>query len=125
MIAPLGFKIINVMIVVPVGISVLLMLATINIKGDKMQLRYLLRINYAMRKPDDRAYPYDMTEEALEGITHFSEHAGKDIPILDMDILHVVRTLMKKEHSTLSSKSKSALSKVKGLLDELDLSLKT
>jgi len=113
------------MIVVPVGISVLLMLATINIKGDKMQLRYLLRINYAMRKPDDRAYPYDMTEEALEGITHFSEHAGKDIPILDMDILHVVRTLMKKEHSTLSSKSKSALSKVKGLLDELDLSLKT
>ena len=48
-----------------------------------------------------------------------------DIPILDMDILHVVRTLMKKEHSTLSSKSKSALSKVKGLLDELDLSLKT
>ena len=125
MIAPLGFKIINVMIVVPVEISVLLMLATINIKGDKMQLRYVLRINYAMRKPDDRAYPYDMTEEALEGITHFSEHAGKDIPILDMDILHVVRTLMKKEHSTLSSKSKSALSKVKGLLDELDLSLKT
>ena len=90
-----------------------------------MQLRYVLRINYAMRKDGDRAYPHDMTEEALEGITHFSEHAGKDIPILDMDILHVVRTLMKKEHSTLSSKSKSALSKVKGLLDELDLSLKT
>jgi len=90
-----------------------------------MQLRYVLRINYAMRKPDDRAYPYDMTEEALEGITHFSEHAGKDIPILDMDILHVVRTLMKKENSTLSSRSKSALEKVKGLLNELDLSLKT
>ena len=90
-----------------------------------MQLRYILKINYAMRKPDDKAYPYDLTEEALEGVTHFSETAGKDIPILDMDILYVVRTLMKKENSTLSSRSKSALEKVKGLLDELDLSLKT
>ena len=90
-----------------------------------MQLRYVLRINYAMRKPDDRAYPYDLTEKALENVTHYSENEGKDIPILDMDILHVVRTLMKKEQSTLSSKSKSALEKVKGLLNELDLSLKT
>ena len=90
-----------------------------------MQLRYILRINQAMRKDEDRAYPYDLTEEALEGVTHFSENAGKDIPILDMDILHVVRTLVKKEHNTLSSKSKSALEKVKGLLNELDLSLKT
>jgi hypothetical protein len=90
-----------------------------------MQLRYILRINQAMRKDEDRAYPYDLTEEALEGVTHFSENAGKDIPILDMDILHVVRALMKKEQSTLSSKSKSALEKVKGLLNELDLSLKT
>ena len=122
MIAPLGFKTINVMIVVPVGISVLLMLATINIKGDKMQLRYVLRINYAMRKPDDRAYPYDMTEEALEGITHFSEHAGKDIPILDMDILHVVRALMKKEDNTLLSKSKN---KLRELINELDSAIRT
>ena len=113
------------MIVVPVGISVLLMLATTHIKEKNMQLRYVLRINYAMRKDGDRAYPHDLTEEALEGITHFSENAGKDIPILDMDILHVVRTLMKKENSTLSSRSKSALEKVKGLLNELDLSLKT
>ena len=90
-----------------------------------MQLRYILRINQAMRKDEDRAYPYDLTEEALEGVTRYSENAGKDIPILDMDILHVVRTLMKKEHNTLSSKSKSALEKVKGLLNELDLSLKT
>ena len=90
-----------------------------------MQLRYILRINKAMRKDEDRAYPYDLTEEALENVTHFSENAGKDIPILDMDILHVVRTLVKKEHNTLSSKSKSALEKVKGLLNELDLSLKT
>ena len=87
-----------------------------------MQLRYVLRINYAMRKPDDRAYPYDMTEEALEGITHFSEHAGKDIPILDMDILHVVRTLMKKENNTLLSKSKN---KLRELINELDLAIKT
>ena len=86
-----------------------------------MQLRYILRINQAMRKDEDRAYPYDLTEEALEGVTHYSENAGKDIPILDMDILHVVRTLMKKEHNTLSSKSKSALQKVKGLLNALDL----
>jgi len=78
-----------------------------------------------MRKPDDRAYPYDLTEEALENVTHYSENAGKDIPILDMDILYVVRTLMKKENSTLSSKSKSALERVKCLLNELDLSLKT
>ena len=90
-----------------------------------MQLRYILRINQAMRKDEDKAYPYDLTEEALENVTHFSENAGKDIPILDMDILHVVRTLVKKEHNTLSSKSKSALEKVKGLLNELDLSLKT
>ena len=90
-----------------------------------MQLRYILRINQAMRKDEDRAYPYDLTEEALEGVTHYSENAGKDIPILDMDILHVVRTLMKKEHNTLSSKSKSALQKVKGLLNALDLELKT
>ena len=86
-----------------------------------MQLRYVLRINYAMRKPDDRAYPYDLTEEALENVTRYSENAGKDIPILDMDILHVVRTLMKKEHNTLSSKSKSALQKVKGLHNALAL----
>ena len=90
-----------------------------------MQLRYILRINQAMRKDEDRSYPYDLTEEALEGVTHYSENAGKDIPILDMDILHVVRTLMKKEHNTLSSKSKSALQKVKGLLNALDLELKT
>ena len=87
-----------------------------------MQLRYILRINYAMRKPDDKAYPYDLTEEALEGVTHFSETAGKDIPILDMDILYVVRTLMKKEDNTLLSKSKNKLRK---LINELDLSLKT
>ncbi len=61
----------------------------------------------------------------MECVTHYSENAGNDIPILDMDILHVVRALMKKEQSTLSSKSKSALEKVKGLLNELDLSLKT
>ena len=90
-----------------------------------MQLRYILRINQAMRKDEDRAYPYDLTEEALEGVTHYSENAGKDIPILDMDILHVVRTLMKKEQNTLSSKSKNALQKVKGLLNALDLELKT
>ena len=90
-----------------------------------MKLIYILRINQAMRKDEDRAYPYDLTEEALEGVTHYSENAGKDIPILDMDILHVVRTLMKKEHNTLSSKSKSALQKVKGLLNALDWELKT
>ena len=61
----------------------------------------------------------------MENVTHYSENARKDIPILDMDILHVVRTLVKKEHNTISSKSKSALEKVKGLLNELDLSLKT
>ena len=87
-----------------------------------MQLRYILRINQAMRKDGDRAYPHDMTEKALEGITHFSEHAGKDIPILDMDILHVVRALMKKEDNTLLSKSKN---KIRKLINELDLSLKT
>ena len=74
-----------------------------------MQLRYILRINQAMRKDGDRAYPHDMTEEALEGITHFSENAGKDISILDMDILHVVRALMKKENSSISLKSQSKL----------------
>ena len=41
-----------------------------------MQLRYILRINQAMRKDEDRAYPYDLTEEALENVTHFSENAG-------------------------------------------------
>ena len=87
-----------------------------------MQLRYVLRINYAMRKPDDRAYPYDMTEEKLEGITHYSENAGKDIPILDMDILHVVRTLMKKENNTLLSKSTN---KLRELINELDSAIKT
>ena len=34
-----------------------------------MQLRYILRINQAMRKDEDRAYPYDLTEEALENVT--------------------------------------------------------
>ena len=87
-----------------------------------MQLRYVLRINYAMRKPDDKAYPYDLTEEALEGVTHFSENAGKDIPILDMDILHVVRALMKKENSSISLKSQS---KLRELIKALDLELKT
>ena len=87
-----------------------------------MQLRYVLRINYAMRKPDDKAYPYDLTEEALEGVTHFSETAGKDIPILDMDILHVVRALMKKEDNTLLSKSKN---KLRELINELDSAIRT
>ena len=87
-----------------------------------MQLRYVLRINYAMRKPDDRAYPYDLTEEALENVTHYSENEGKDIPILDMDILHVVRALMKKENSSISLKSQS---KLRELIKALDLELKT
>ena len=87
-----------------------------------MQLRYVLRINYAMRKPDDRAYPYDLTEKALENVTHYSENAGKDIPILDMDILHVVRALMKKENSSISLKSQS---KLRELIKALDLELKT
>ncbi len=87
-----------------------------------MQLRYVLRINYAMRKPDDRAYPYDLTEEALENVTHYSENAGKDIPILDMDILHVVRALMKKEDNTLLSKSKN---KLRELINELDSAIRT
>ena len=87
-----------------------------------MQLRYILRINYAMRKPDDRAYPYDLTEEALENVTHYSENAGKDIPILDMDILHVVRALMKKEDNTLLSKSKN---KLRELINELDSAIRT
>lgn len=87
-----------------------------------MQLRYVLRINYAMRKPDDRAYPYDLTEEALENVTRYSENAGKDIPILDMDILHVVRALMKKEDNTLLSKSKN---KLRELINELDSAIRT
>ena len=87
-----------------------------------MQLRYVLRINYAMRKPDDRAYPYDLTEEALENVTHYSENAGKDIPILYMDILHVVRALMKKEDNTLLSKSKN---KLRELINELDSAIRT
>ena len=87
-----------------------------------MQLRYMLRINQAMRKPDDRAYPYDLTEEALENVTHYSENAGKDIPILDMDILHVVRALMKKEDNTLLSKSKN---KLRELINELDSAIRT
>ncbi len=87
-----------------------------------MQLRYILRINQAMRKDEDRAYPYDLTEEALEGVTHFSENAGKDIPILDMDILHVVRALMKKEDNTLLSKSKN---KLRELINELDSAIRT
>ena len=87
-----------------------------------MQLRYILRINQAMRKDEDRAYPYDLTEEALEGVTHYSENAGKDIPILDMDILHVVRALMKKEDNTLLSKSKN---KLRELINELDLAIRT
>ena len=87
-----------------------------------MQLRYILRINQAMRKDEDRAYPYDLTEEALENVTHFSENAGKDIPILDMDILHVVRALMKKEDNTLLSKSKN---KLRELINELDSAIRT
>ena len=87
-----------------------------------MQLRYILRINQAMRKDEDRAYPYDLTEEALEGVTHYSENAGKDIPILDMDILHVVRALMKKEDDTLLSKSKN---KLRELINELDSAIRT
>jgi len=87
-----------------------------------MQLRYVLRINQAMRKPEDRAYPHDLTEESLEGITRYSENAGKDIPILDMDILHVVRALMKKEDNTLLSKSKN---KLRELINELDSAIRT
>jgi|TARA_R110002096_G_scaffold307247_1_gene501981 hypothetical protein len=85
-----------------------------------MDLRYALRINYALRKKEDRAYPYDMLEEALEDVMYFSNSAGKDICILDMDVLHVVRAFIKKKNAP--SKSKVALEKVKGLLNELDLS---
>jgi len=87
-----------------------------------MQLRYILRINQAMRKDEDRAYPYDLTEEALKNVTRYSENAGKDIPILDMDILHVVRALMKKEDNTLLSKSKN---KLRELINELDSAIRT
>ena len=87
-----------------------------------MQLRYVLRINYAMRKPDDRAYPYDLTEKALENVTHYSENEGKDIPILDMDILHVVRAFVKKENTLIPLKNPS---KLRELIKALDLELKT
>ena len=90
-----------------------------------MDLRHALRINYALRENENRVYPRDMLEVKLEDVIYSSESAGKNICILDMDILHVVRAFIKKKKypsKSKISKSKVALEKVKVILNELDLS---
>ena len=88
-----------------------------------MNLRKVLRVQGALLSEDDRAFPADMHEAELKNIMYYSKSAGKEICILDMDIVHFVRTFIKiKEDKDDESHSK-VIEKLKQFVHKLDLGL--
>jgi len=59
-------------------------------KGDKMKVRKLLEIQSTV---EEAVVPCDMNEDDLE--KHYSESKDKYIDILDMDLIHLVRSYSK------------------------------
>ena len=88
-----------------------------------MELRYILRIQKALLKPEDKSYPSDLTEESLKDVMYSSDSAGKEICILDMDIVHFVRTFIKIKEGRADESKIEIVKKLKQFVHKLDLGL--
>ena len=88
-----------------------------------MNLRKVLRVQQALLDEDDRAFPVDMNEEDLKNIMYYSESAGKEICILDMDIVHFVRTFIKIKEKRIDESQSQVMKKLKQFVNKLDLGL--
>lgn len=88
-----------------------------------MNLRKVLKVQQALLDEDDRAFPADMHEEALKNITYYSDSAGKKICILDMDIVHFVRTFIKIKENRIDESQSKVIKKLKQFVHKLDLGL--
>ena len=88
-----------------------------------MELRYILRIQKALLKPEDKSFPSDLTEESLKDVMYSSDSAGKEICILDMDIIHFVRTFIKIKEGRADESKIEIVKKLKQFVHKLDLGL--
>ena len=88
-----------------------------------MELRYILRIQKALLKPEDKSFPSDLTEESLKDVMYYSDSAGKEICILDMDIIHFVRTFIKIKEGRADESKIEIVKKLKQFVHKLDLGL--
>ena len=88
-----------------------------------MNLRKVLKVQQALLDEDDRAFPSDMHEEALENIMYYSDSAEKEICILDMDIVHFVRTFIKIKEDKVDESQSKVIEKLKQFVHKLDLGL--
>ena len=88
-----------------------------------MELRYILRIQKALLKPEDKSFPSDLTEESLKDVMYSSDSAGKEICILDMDIIHFVRTFIKIKEGRADESKIKIVKKLKQFVNKLDLGL--
>ena len=88
-----------------------------------MNLRKVLRVQQALLDENDRAFPVDMNEKALENIMYYSDSAEKEICILDMDIVHFVRTFIKIKENRIDESQSKVIKKLKQFVHKLDLGL--
>ena len=88
-----------------------------------MNLRKVLRVQQALLDENDRAFPVDMSEKALENIMYYSDSAEKEICILDMDIVHFVRTFIKIKENRIDESQSQVMKKLKQFVNKLDLGL--
>ena len=88
-----------------------------------MNLRKVLRVQQALLDENDRAFPVDMSEKALEYIMYYSDSAEKEICILDMDIVHFVRTFIKIKENRIDESQSKVIKKLKQFVHKLDLGL--
>jgi|TARA_R100001530_G_scaffold82898_1_gene57775 hypothetical protein len=88
-----------------------------------MNLRKILRVQQALLDENDRAFPADMHEEELKNIMYYSESAEKEICILDMDIVHFVRTFIKIKENRIDESQSKVMKKLKQFVHKLDLGL--
>ena len=88
-----------------------------------MNLRKVLKVQQALLDENDRAFPVDMYPKALENIMYYSESAGKEICILDMDIVHFIRTFIKIKEKRIDESQSKVIKKLKQFVHKLDLGL--
>ena len=88
-----------------------------------MNLRKVLKVQQALLDENDRAFPSDMHEEALENIMYYSDSTEKEICILDMDIVHFVRTFIKIKENRIDESQSQVMKKLKQFVHKLDLGL--
>ena len=88
-----------------------------------MNLRKVLRVQQALLDENDRAFPVDMSEKALENIMYYSDSAEKEICILDMDIVHFVRTFIKIKENRIDESQSQVMKKLKQFVNKLDLGI--